>query len=296
MNWDDLRYFLAVARSGSLSAASRRLTDSPATISRRLEQLETALGHSLFQRQSRGLILTGSGQRLLERAETAEAAILALERAAAGEREDTGGLVRLATAEALASHLIAPALPALRAQHPALLLALRTEVRTVSLARREADIALRLIRPDQGDYRRQKVGTLGFGLYCASSLPLPAEPWGMAFIGWDEAYQDIPAASWVKEPALSRLAVTATSMLSQLALAEAGMGSVILPCLVANASPHLRCLLGPPDVGSLDLWLVTHRDLDRAPAIRAVRDFLASLCRDHAKRLRGEECAPSFHI
>ncbi|HZH26493.1 MAG TPA: LysR family transcriptional regulator [Azospirillaceae bacterium] len=300
MDWDDLRFFLAVARTGGLSAGMRELGVSPATIGRRIQSLEAALGVVLFERLNSGYVLTPEGRKILVRAEAAEAAIHAVARGVDGGRGELQGAVRLATGEALAAHLVAPHMPRWHGSHPALRLEFVTGVRTVSLTRREADVALRLIRPDQGDHVRRRVGSVGFGLYAAAGLvernpDLRRDPWTVDLIGWDESMGDIPLATWVKEPALSRVATTATSMNVQLALARSGMGAAVLPCFVADAVPDLVRLAGPDGVGSLELWLVAHRDLSRTPRVRAVLEFLGDVCSREAARLRGELEA-AFHF
>jgi len=294
MDWNDLRHFLVVARTGSLSAATRELHVSQATLGRRIQALEAALGVVLFERLNTGYVLTSAGREIQARAEAAEAAVLAVARGADGGRSTLQGSVRLATGEALASHLIAPHLVQFQSKYPALRLEFVTGIRAVSLSRREADLALRLIRPDRGDHVRRKVGTVGFGLYTGSVLvercpDILQDPWTADLIGWDESMRDIPVAGWAEKHARAKLVATATSMNVQLALARAGLGAAILPCFVADAIPELVRLVGPAEIGSLDLWLVAHRDLSRAPRVRAVLDFVADLCSREATRLRGAE-------
>lgn len=290
MDWNDLRYFLAVARTGSLSAAARDLRVSQATIGRRIQALEAALGGVFFERLNTGYVLTSAGRQIQNRAEAAEAAVLAVARGADAERGSLDGSVRLATGEALASHLIAPHMPAFRTAYPALQIEFVTGIRAVSLSRREADLALRLIRPDEGDHIRRRVGQVGFGLYAASSLmearpDIRENPWAFDFIGWDASMQDTPMAEWTKEQALSRIVTTTTSMNVQLALVRQGVGTAILPCFVADTIPELVRLVDPAGVGSLDLWLVAHRDLSRAPRVRAVLDFVRDICAREKSRL-----------
>jgi len=293
MDWNDLRYFLAVARTGSLSAATRELRISQATISRRVQALETALGTVLFERVNTGYVLTSAGHEVQARAEAAEAAILAVPRGIDKEYGHVQGSVRLATGEALASHLIAPRILSFRATYPALRLEFVTGFRSVSLSRHEADLALRLIRPDRGDYIRRKVGVVGFGLYASSALvdanpSLRLDPWSIDLVGWDASMRDVPMAGWVKDQALDRIVATATSMNVQLALARAGLGAAILPCFVADGVLGLERVAAPSDVGSLDLWVVAHRDLSRAPRVRAVLDFVGDICGQESARLRGD--------
>ncbi|MDK1387981.1 LysR family transcriptional regulator [Sinorhizobium sp. 8-89] len=292
MDWNDLRYFLAVARTGSLSAATRELGTSQATIGRRVQALETALGAVLFERLNTGYVLTSAGREIQARAEAAEASVLAVARGVDRELGQVQGSVRLATGEALASHLIAPRASSFRATYSALRLEFVTGFRAVSLSRHEADLALRLIRPDQGDYIRRKVGVVGFGLYASAALvdahpALRCDPWSVDFVGWDASMRDVPMAGWIKGQALDRIVATATSMNVQLALARASLGAALLPCFVADSVPDLVRLAGPSDVGILDLWVVVHRDLSRVPRVRAVLDFVGGLCEQESARLRG---------
>jgi len=292
MNWNDLRYFLAVARTGSLSAATRDLRASQATIGRRIQALETALGVVLFERLSTGYVLTAAGREIYARAEAAEASVLAVARGADSGRGNLQGAVRLATGEALACDLIAPHMPHFKSRYPELRVEFVTGVHAVSLSRREADLALRLVRPDQGDYVRKQVGVVGFGLYIAAARTaenpgLVRDPWSADLIGWDATMQDIPVAGWIKTQGLSRVVATATSMNTQLALARAGLGAAVLPCFVADTIPGLTRLAGPQDVGTQDLWLVTHRDLNRTPRIRALLDFLSDICSQESSGLHG---------
>ncbi|HYD98081.1 MAG TPA: LysR family transcriptional regulator [Alphaproteobacteria bacterium] len=292
MDWNDLRLFLSVARTGSLSAATRELGISQATIGRRLQALEAALGIVLFERLNTGYELTAAGRDALVRAQAAEAAILAVGRGAGSGQADLQGEVRLATGEALGSHLLAPHMPRLRANHPSLRLEFVTAMRTASLSRREADMALRLVRPDQGDLVRRRVGAVGFGLYAAASLVearpgLRADPWSADLIGWDRTLRDMAPAAWERDQALGRIVATATSMNVQLALVGAGIGAAVLPCFVGDGVPGLIRLIGPSDVTTLELWLVAHRDLSRTPRVRAVMAFVADVCAQESARLSG---------
>ncbi|HYC04946.1 MAG TPA: LysR family transcriptional regulator [Azospirillaceae bacterium] len=287
MDWNDIRHFLAVARTGGLSAAARQTGIAQATLGRRIQALEASLGVVLFERLNSGYVLTPAGRELLGRAEHAEAAMLAVARGADAAADELRGTVRLATAETFATHIVAPALGGLMARHPALRLEFVTGVRTLSLSRREADLALRIQRPDSGDHVRRKVGTVGFGLYAAAGAPVPADPWAADLLAWDEGSGSIPAAEWMAERGRGRVVATATSVTVQMALAKAGLGAAILPCFLADPDPGLVRLLPPAEVGSLDLWLVAHADLARAPRIRAVLDFLAETCATRAAQLRG---------
>lgn len=288
--WDDARVFLAVARTGTLTAAARDLGGGVTTASRRIERLEAVLGLPLFFRHQSGYRLTDEGRALLPRAEAVEAAALGLASGAAAAGE-AAGLVRLATAENLANPLIIPSLPALFAAHPRLTVEVLTDVAAVNLHRREADIALRMVRPESGHVTCRRLGTLGFGVYGApaylarrqgSDHDLSSD----GFIGWAETRADLPAARWIARMLDGAPPVLATTTLAgQLSAAEAGLGLAVLPHFLARRA-GLAAL--PVDPGcDQEIWLVIHADLAASRRVRAVADHLAALVARHHGDLAG---------
>ncbi|WCN07501.1 LysR family transcriptional regulator [Marinomonas mediterranea] len=284
-NWDDARLFLALARQGTLTAAASELELGIATLSRRIERLESALNTPLFIRSQTGYKLTEEGEELLESAEHMEDAILSF-RSQASKQSELSGTVKLATAESLASVLILPNLPQFRAQFPSLDIDLITDIRTSNLHRRDADLALRMVRPTQGNVSFRRIGTLGYGLYTGENTPegshLDQE---QTYIGWNEHYQNLPAAQW-----LARLlngkppAITTTSVGTQVAACQAGLGLAVLPHIVAQ-HVGLRCLQTLSDVEQA-IYLVIHSDLAQSKRVRAVADFLSDLVEKHEMALR----------
>lgn len=295
--WDDIRAFLAVSRAGTLSGAAERLGLGLATVSRRIERLEAALGQPLFLRQQSGYRLTEDGAGLVERAEAMEAAAASL---SAGTRREASvsGTVRLATAETLATGLILPELWRLRAEHPGLTLELVTDVSTVNIHRRDADMALRMVKPERGNVSLRRVGRLGYGLYGAPGYVAARDPARDAgafdaddFIGWSEAQAHLPAAEWVERMLRGRApAITTTSLATQLAACRGGLGLAVLPHFLAR--PHdLTCL--DPDLGiDQSIWLVTQSDLAQSRRVRAMSEFLHGLVRRHAAALGGSDPGP----
>lgn len=263
-----------------------------ATVSRRIERLERAVGQPLFLRQQSGYRLTEDGTALVERAEEMEAAALSL---TSGLRQDApvSGTVRLATAENLATGLILPELARLRAKHPQLTLEIVTDIATVNLHRRDADIALRMVKPDRGNVTLQRLGTLGYGLYgapgyvAARSQTMDASAFDAGdFIGWSDAHASLPAAQWVERMLKGRApAITTTSLATQLTACVSGLGLAVLPHFLAR--PHdLTCLAA--DVGiDQSIWLVTQSDLARSRRVHAVADFLRNLVKLHGAALSG---------
>lgn len=188
--WDDTRAFLAVARHGTLSGAAAELHLGIATLSRRIERLEKALKLPLFVRQQSGYQLTEEGAGLVEKAEALEAAAVAFT-TDVSRHSQLSGRVRLATAENLATALILPALAQFRRQYPGITLELVTDISTVNLHRRDADLALRMVKPERGNVTLRRLGSLGYGLYASSAYAaqrkttLDAGGYDMdAFITW----------------------------------------------------------------------------------------------------------------
>ncbi|WBU64852.1 LysR family transcriptional regulator [Paracoccus aerodenitrificans] len=279
--------FLAIARTGSLSGAAASLGTGLATVSRQIERLEAALGLTLFSRHQNGYRLTDDGAALLERAETLE---LAAEAFTEGSAAQTGiaGRVRLATAETLANNIIIPALPKLTNQYPDLTLEVVTDVPAVNLHRRDADLAVRLVKPERGNVTIRRLGTLGFGLYAsrvyAEHRRDDARLETDRFITWCETYGHLPAARWVERALRGRAPTLATTTLSaQLAAAISGVGLAVLPHFLGRQN-NLVCLQG--DLGiDREIWLAIHSDLAQSRRVRVVADFLAGLIRDAKQEL-----------
>ena len=294
-DWDDLRFFLAVARTGSLAAAAARLEVGASTVGRRLARLEARLGTVLFSHHTTGYALTIPGRALLERATEVEASIVELETQAAGRASEPEGTVRLATAENLASFVIIPALPAFRKRWPNIALEIVTGVAPVNLTRREADIAVRLVRPTSGNVTLRRLGTLGYGLYgsteyVAARTPSPdAGPFdGDDFVGWTEDFAHLPAAAWLHRRLTGRAPALAThSLYAQIVAARAGLGLALVPHAFAVDDPGLdRVLFDGPGFEET-IWLVTHRNLGGAAPVRAVSAFLVELFDVWRGRLAG---------
>ncbi|MFI0471863.1 LysR family transcriptional regulator [Halomonas sp. HMF6819] len=291
--WDDTRAFLAVARHGTLSGAAGALGLGIATLSRRIERLESSLEVALFIRLQSGYRLTEAGTALVENAEAMEAAAAAIAFGAGQMRLPTGR-VRLATAENLATELVLPALPELYRRYPGLTLELVTDITTVNLHRRDADLALRMVRPTRGNVTLRRLGTLGYGAYASAGYTARREASADfdedAIIGWSEEYAHLPAAKWCEAVLKGRAPVlTTTSVATQVAAAQAGIGVAALPHLVAQRA-GLACLSIDIDVAQ-PIYLVSQADIASSMRIRAVVDFLAELVSRHQERLSGRGVA-----
>ncbi|WP_099116265.1 LysR family transcriptional regulator [Xenorhabdus ishibashii] len=280
--WDDIRIFLAVARTSTISKAAELLGIGVATVSRKIERLENTFGMPLFLRHQTGYQLTEYGAELLEKAKAMEIAANSF-LFETDLRATIAGNVRLATLETLSNHLIMSNLPALQKNYPNLTLEITTDNYPVNLHRRDADLALRIIRPEKGHVNVRQLGTLGFGLY-GSKTYLATCPPGIFrgeyndanFIGWASEYSQLPSVNWLRQALQGRsLSVATTSICSQIAAANAGLGLAVLPHIAANDA-GLICIL--PDLGiDRPIWLVIQSDLAHSPRIRKVADFLADV-------------------
>ena len=298
-DWDDLRFFLAVARTGSLAAAASRLGVGASTVGRRIARLETRLGTVLFSHHTIGYALTEPGRALLERAATVEASVAELETAAAGRANEPEGAVRLATAENLASFVIIPALPAFRERCPNIALEIVTGIAPVNLTRREADLAVRLVRPTSGNVTLRRLGTLGYGLYGSPEYVAArqkrkgpdAAPFGDDdFVGWAEDFGHLPAAAWLQRRLAGRAPALATrSLYAQIVAARAGLGLALVPHAFAANDPTLARAAFDGLGFEETIWLVTHRNLANAAPVRAVSAFLVELFEARRDRLAGHD-------
>lgn len=165
--WDDVRFFLAVARAGSLSGAARTLNVGHVTAGRRIALLEKRLGVTLLNKTPDGFATTSAGEAILRQCMAMESAALDVERIAAGRNSLVKGSVRVTTTEALAYQVVAPAIATLRQAHPELQVDLIVGVRSLDIARRDADLAVRFARPPTSELICRKLGEVGFSLYAS---------------------------------------------------------------------------------------------------------------------------------
>jgi molybdate transport repressor ModE-like protein len=279
LDWEDVRFFMALARHGSLSAAARALKVNHATVARRIAALEQALGNPLFNRRPGGYGLTAAGRTALAAAASMETGAAAL--STLSPEPALTGLVRITSTPSLAELFLIPRLAALQRQHPMLDLEVVAERRLISLQRRQSDIALRFGRPERGELIARRVASLTYRFYGTASWRSRLEQGEAAsFIGFDEEGAKFPEAVWLAHHfGKARLAVRCNNQIGQLAAARAGLGIAMLPRFLAAGDPTLveiRLAKLPP---TRELWLLTRRDVRTTPATRTVTDFLVDLFR-----------------
>lgn len=294
LDWNAIRDFLAVARGGSLSAAGIELGVNASTVGRRIEALEKHLGLRLFSRARSGYLLTDDGRALIERAERFEEAAWSFARGADAKHGLLHGRVRLATAENLANFLLIPEMPSLHRDHPNLTTEIVTDIRSANLHRRDADLALRLVRPVSGNVSVRRLATQRYGLYGSIAYLEKREPRAAGrfeedrFIAWSERYADLSPARWVDETLEGRTpTLVLSSLYAQYVAARAGLGLAVLPCFLADGDADLRRLRCEVDAIEQDLWLVIHTDLAGSARVRAVADFVVDIVLRNRDRLAG---------
>ena len=300
LDWNDLRYFIAVAAEGSTLAAGRALRTSQTTVARRIAALEGALGLTLFDRRQAGYALTPAGEELLAHAREVEHAAGRFASAAESHTRDTSGAVRITSEEIYALSLITPLLRDLHELYPDLIIELDTATTLRDLGDGEADVALR------SSSSEQPVGLVGrrlciddWTLYCSRDYaarhgqPSSVEDLRQHAIvggGGDKLWHHYQ--EWLQSMKLEdRVAMHHATSWGLLSSVRSGFGVSVLPCVVADADPDLvRCIPPRKDHGRV-LWLLTHERVRHEPRVRAVIDFLYERLSRHVRLLEEQRAA-----
>ncbi|CAI1784524.1 LysR family transcriptional regulator [Serratia ficaria] len=273
-DWQDLKHFVALARTGSLSAAARELGCDHATVGRRVAALEKALGLRLILRLPRSTPLTQDGQTIAGLATEIDAQSQAIVRHARSAGAAPQASVRISAPPSIAAHVIAPRIAEFHRAFPHIALALSGESALAELDRGEADIAVRMVRPQQPDLLVRRIGMMRYALYAAAqhaALPEAAR----RFIAYDHHYRQQPHQQWLLQLLQGRPVVfQASDLFSLQQAARSGLGAAVLPTFVADGDPDLQPLPTPIAAPTRELWLVTYPDLARTVAVRAVMNFL----------------------
>lgn len=274
--WDRLRIILALGREGSLSAAARMLGVDHTTVARHLESLEKDLGAPLFERGPEGFTPTLLGEEILTAAERVETEILGLLRRLDGSAETLTGLVRLTATPFFCSYLLVPMLQDFLAQHPGLQIELIGDSRNLDLSRREADVALRLKRPETPGLVARPLGKLAFAWYAAPHDVRTFEE--QRFLGYDDASgHDTLQVYFEKLVPAERVVMRSNMTQTLLEAARAGLGCAVLPCFAGERDIGLHQVAAPEPMDPMTLWLVYHEDLRRSPRLRAAVNLIDAM-------------------
>jgi molybdate transport repressor ModE-like protein len=289
MQWDDLRYVLAIARAGSAMRAARELGVDQTTVLRKLDALETALGTSLFERRKSGQTPTSAGKLVVEAAERMEKEARAIENTLATKRRVVAGAVRLTTSDGLATRFVTPCMRAFQSLYPGVSVELIATDERVDIAAGDADVALRgSSRPEGAGIVAQRMPDVLWTMYCSPAyaaergVPNCREALrGHEIVGFEGRLTRLPGWRWLAEAAPDAVVrFRSSSFVSMVSNLKAGLGIGPLPTIIGDAEPGLvRCFPAPPELRD-ELWLIVREELKNEPHVRALTDFLASYIRD----------------
>jgi DNA-binding transcriptional LysR family regulator len=273
LDWRDLSLLLALRRGKNLAGAARALNVDATTVGRRIKALEDAVGTPLVTRASKGLALTEAGESLATVAESTERGIAEVQRRVALEDEAPRGVVRLTTMDVLASRFVAPAVPRLLAEHPGLLLEIDTSLRVLDLSRGEADISLRLQKPEQEGLIARQIGVVTLSPYVAPKWAahakkpssIPQVLFGLRF--------SVAEGDWLRQQIPEGpIALRTDNVSTALSAVRAGVGLGLLPDVLAEGLVKIE--LGAPGP-SRPVWLSMHPTSARQKRVKTVVRFLA---------------------
>jgi DNA-binding transcriptional LysR family regulator len=278
LQWDDLRFVLALIDAGSLARAAKSLQVDHTTVGRRVEAAEAALGVRLFTRTRAGYVPTPEAKRLSAPMRTVEGAVDSLERVVHAGRGGLEGSVRVTSPETLGVAFLAPALAAFGRKHPDLVIELEPAGTVLDLGRQEAEIAVRCFKSKGENLVVRRVASIGYGLYASHNYLAQRPTFGLETIA-DFSFLGPPGAKELETVWLKRLCPKAhVGFVSTLSIAlreaaRADAGIAILPRYLGDAEPSLR-YLPMPNEPTESVWLTVHKDLRSSPRVRAVLDFL----------------------
>jgi DNA-binding transcriptional LysR family regulator len=282
MDWDNLRFFLELARTGTLVGAGRRLAVDHTTVARRIQALEKEIGGALFSREPDGHRLTEAGRRLQPQAEAMEAAFHTVERSAPASQEGLSGLVRIGATEGFGTVVLAPQLALFAQRHPKLVLDLLAMPRLVHLSRREADIVISLERPARGPVVVTKLTDYVLRLYASKgylarhgAILTREDLRGHTFISYVDDLlfsKELQYLDELYKP--DSFALRSTSILAQHQATVAGAGIAVLPAFIAERDKGLRQLLPGEAHFTRTFWMSVPAETRHLARMKAVWDFL----------------------
>lgn len=278
LDWDDLRFFLAVAARGSISGAAQELRTSHSTVLRRLASLEKKLGVRLFKRLPGGYAITSAGEQLRERLAGVTEQIAGAQRRLGGLDTRPSGIVRVTSTDTLTHGALMPLIGEFQRTHPQITLQVAVNNTFMSLTKREADVAIRPTRRPSENLVGRKVGYLQTALYASRSYwkaharrPFAEHRW----IVPDDTLAHLAQAQWAaKHVPAERIAVSVDTLLGMASAVRAGVGIGMLLTLLADHDDQLVRIREPEPQLDTDVWILTHADLKQVPRIRLFTDFM----------------------
>jgi DNA-binding transcriptional LysR family regulator len=275
VDWEDLRVLVELARQGSLSATARSLGVTHVTVSRRIANLEADLDQVLFVRENGRYVLTDAGKRVHELAGPMAGSADAIVRAASGLQPHIKGPVRVTATEAVATYVVVPALRNIHVRYPDLDLELRVTQINLNLARNDADIAVRLAKPEDTSLWSVKAARLDYYLYGARTYVDGRKPDALEYIGYTQEF-----ANWLEYQTLEtiasgrRLSLRCNHLGNRIAAARQGLGLALLPAVMAETYPDLVCVTKGKAPMHRDAHIVVHNDLRQVPRVKVCCEAL----------------------
>jgi DNA-binding transcriptional LysR family regulator len=297
LEWDDLRYVLAVAEAGSLAGAARELRVNHSTVLRRIAAFEQQLGLRLFERLPTGYVPTAGGEELVAAARSIAETVTGLERKIAGQDLRLSGTLRITATDTLMGSVLPEILAEFRDSHPGIRVEIAVSNLMLNLTKREADIAIRPANDPPETLVGRRVAKIAFAIYGSPSYlarhgharELTEHLW----LAPDESLAGTAVGRWMRAtlPAAD-IALVADSLLSLRQAAQAGLGLAALPCYLGDTSPGLVCVHEPIPQLETALWLLTHSDLRNTARIRAFIEFTGSAFAQRRPLLEGARARP----
>ena len=291
MNWDGFRYFIAAAEAGSLSSAAKILSSNQSTVGRHIDALETTLGIKLFQRSVKGLSLTEEGQAIYEQALHIQSSVVKIQRVVQGGEETATGTVRLSLPEGLGQEVIIPVLDKFYQQYPKVKLVFNVSATTANITQGEADVAIRLFRPEEPDLVIKYLSEMKMGLYVSQAYK---ENYGLPnqlrdvrkhkVITYGDHLSILPENQWLLNHSdEAQRVLSSDSTVTRFKATVSGVGLSIQPEVLAQTCPELIHLFKSAKLPAHKVWLVYHKDVRHMSRIRAVVDFLSACLSDVLK-------------
>ena len=280
IEWDDLRYVLAVASAGSLASAARNLGVNHTTVLRRVSAFEQRLGVRLFERLPTGYVLTPGGEELIAAARHIDERVTELERKLTGRDLRLSGVMRVTTTDTLMGSILPEILAEFRAAHPGIQLEVALSNVMFNLTKRDADVAIRPAKDPPETLIGRRIADVAFAVYASPRYlgklrkidDLAAHRW----VAPDDSLADTTVAQWMRaELPDSEVALRADSFVALRQAAQAGLGLAALPCYLGDTSGELVRVHPPIAAMTTALWILTHADLRHTARIRAFTEFAA---------------------
>lgn len=291
MDWEDIKTFREVMQGNTVRAAAKSLNVHHSTVSRRIEHLEHALGVTLFERRPEGFFPTSAGEDLARAANIFAEDLVAVERHIAGRDNELSGTLRVTMAEPFATMMFAQRLPEFCDAYPGLELEILTSFDLLDVARREADIAIRMDNNPPDTLVGKRLFPYSTSVYAHPDYLARHDfinhPEQARWLGWNDRESRFP--DWTRETEFARVPVWGNfgSISLQLEMARAQMGLIMIPCILGDNNPNLVRATRQAPTPSRDIWILTHEDLRRTARVRAFMEFAEKVLRENKDRLIG---------